>query len=166
VADPWPLDVLTPDYLISGVVDAPGQKWGWTYFSPVAQSPAAALELAVTGVSSVGRRPAPALAGTRASFNYGTAMLALIPRGPAADAVWDKWAGGVGAPVGAEVLLGPYAVTGGVYTTDGTMSPLLNDRVAVRDATFTRIDGEGDSAPITAPRAMLATIAVQLAVVA
>src|SRR4051812_12414417 len=125
--DPWPLDVLTPDYLVSGEVDKAGQKWGWTYFSIVAQSPAAALTMTVTAVRSVGTRPAPSsLVGTQASFNFGTQMLALIPRGPAADAVWDEWAAAVGAPVAAEVFLGPFVVTGGVYTPDGTMSVLLN----------------------------------------
>jgi hypothetical protein len=165
VADPWPLDVLTRDYLISGVVDGDGQRWGWTYFSPVAESPAAALDLVVGGVRSTGRRPPPHLAGTRASFNFGTELLALIPRGGAADAAWEQWAGKVGAPVAAEVFVGPYAVTGGVYSADRTMSVLLNDRFAVRDAVFTRIDGEGDAPPIDAPRAMVATIGVQMAVV-
>lgn len=165
-ADPWPLDVLTPDYLVSGVVDAAGQKWGWTYFSPVAPAPAQQLELVVSGVRSTGARPAPDLAGTRASFNYGTELLALIPRGPAADAAWDEWAAAVGTPVSAEVFLGPYAVTGGVYSVDGTMSVLLTDRFAVRDAVFTRIDGAGGGGPLEAPRAMVATRAVQMAVMA
>jgi hypothetical protein len=166
VKPPWTLDVLTPDYLVSGQVDEPGQKWGCTYFSPVAQSPAQQLELAVMGVRSTGVRPAPQLAGTHASFNYGTQMLALIPRDEAAAAAWDEWAAAVGAPVPAEVFLGPYVLTGSVYTPDGTMSVLLNDRFAIRAATITRIDGAGNATPIEAPRAMVASIAVQMAVVA
>jgi hypothetical protein len=46
------------------------------------------------------------------------------------------------------------------------MSAIRNDRIAVRDATFTRIDGTGDGAPIQAARAVVATAFVQAAVVA
>ncbi len=46
------------------------------------------------------------------------------------------------------------------------MSAILNDRIAVRDATFTRIDGAGDGAPIQAARAVVATGFIQTAAVA
>jgi hypothetical protein len=99
-----------------------------------------------------------------ASFAYGTAVIALISAGDATDAVWEKRAGGIGTPVAAEMFAGPYAITGSFLSADGTMSVLVNDRVGVRDATFTRIDGAGDGQPITAQRALVATGLVQAAV--
>jgi hypothetical protein len=164
--EPWPLDVLTPDYLVSGEVDKRGQKWGWTYFAQVPESTPDPLTLVVNAVRSVGARPEPpGLVGTRASFNYGTQMLAIIPRGPAADAAFDEWSTKFGPPISAEIFLGPFVVIGKVYTPDGTMSVVLNSRLAVADAQFTRVDGLGDAAPFSAPRALLASIAVQMAVV-
>ncbi len=96
----------------------------------------------------------------------GLRLLLVIPRGAAADEAWDEWAAAFGQPVAAEVLVGPYAMTGAVLSTDGTMSPILNNRLAMRDATITRIDGVGDGAPIRAPRAVVTTAFVQLAAVA
>jgi len=125
-----------------------------------------ALEVAVSSARATGSRADPPLAGTLASFAYGTAFIALIPRGAAADEAWDEWAAAFGQPVAAEVLVGPYAMTGAVLSTDGTMSPILNNRLAMRDATITRIDGVGDGAPIRAPRAVVTTAFVQLAAVA
>jgi hypothetical protein len=163
--EPWPLDVLTPDYLVSGEVSKQGQKWGWTYFAQVPETPVDPLTLTVSAVRSVGKRPAPpGLVGTRASFNYGTQMLAVIPRGPAADAAFDEWATKFGPPVAAEIFLGPFVVIGNVYTPDGTLSVLLNSRLAVAEAQFTRVDGLGDATPFTAPRALLSSTPVQLAV--
>jgi hypothetical protein len=163
-AGPLPLDVLTLEYLISGQVEPDKQKWAWTYFSPLEKQAAQALELTVTAARSTGAHPAPAFAGSSASFTYSSAMVALIPRGPAADALWDQWAaGGMGQAVAGELIVGPYAVTGTFLTADGTMSTILNDRVAARDATITRIDGAGDAAPIAALRAMVATNLLQSA---
>jgi hypothetical protein len=164
--EPWPLDVLTPEYLISGEIEAAAQKWGWSYFSPLEKRPARQLELRVTEARSTGARPAPPLAGTYASFAYGTAFVALISRGGATDAVWEEWAAAIGSPVPAEVFVGPYAITGSFLSADGTLSVLLNDRIPVRDATIVRIDGAGDGAPIQAARAVVATAFVQTAVVA
>jgi hypothetical protein len=164
-AGPLPLDVLTLDYLISGEVQPDHQKWAWTYFSPLEKEPARALELTVTAVRSTGARPAPALAGTSASFAYSTALVAVIPRGPAADALWDEWAaGGMEQSVAGELLVGPYAVTGTFLSADGTMSAVLNDRVAARDVVITRIDGAGDGSSIQAPRAVAATNLMQAAI--
>src|SRR3954467_7495744 len=166
-AAPLPLDVLTLDYLISGEVQPDHQKWAWTYFSPHEKQPAQALELTVTAARSTGARPAPALAGTSASFAYSTALVAVISRGEAADALWDEWAaGGMGAPLTGELLVGPYAVSGTFLTVDGTMDVVINDRVAVRDAVFTRVDGTGDGAQIQAGRAVVATNVMHAAVVA
>jgi hypothetical protein len=164
---PLPLDVLTSEYLISGQVEPEKQKWAWTYFSPHEKQPAQALQVTVTAVRSTGARPAPALAGTSASFAYATAMIAVIPRGDPADALWEEWAaGGMTGTVSGELLVGPYAVTGTFLTADGTFSAVLNDRVAARDATFTRIDGTGDGTPIQAPRAVVATNFMQAAIAA
>src|SRR4051794_38220925 len=164
-AAPLPLDVLTLDYLISGEVQPQHQKWAWTYFSPHEKQPAQALELTVTAARSTGARPAPALAGTSASFAYSTALVAVISRGEAADALWDEWAaGGMAQSVVGELLVGPYAVNGTFLSADGTMSAVLNDRVAARDAVITRIDGAGDGSTIQAPRAVVATNLMQAAI--
>lgn len=163
---PWPLDVVTLEYLVSGQVEAAAQKWGWSYFSPIEKRPAQALALTVAEARPTGALPAPPLAGTSASFAYATALVALIPRGEETDKVWDEWAGSVGQPVPATVLVGPYALTGNVLSPDNTLSVLLNDRFAVRDATITRIDGAGDAAPIDAPRAVVSTAFVHTGVVA
>jgi hypothetical protein len=163
-AGPLPLDVLTLEYLISGQVEPDKQKWAWTYFPPLEKQAAQALELTVTAARATGAHPSPALPGSTASFTYSSAMVALIPRGQAADALWDEWApGGMGGSVAGELIVGPYAVTGTFLTADGTMSAVLNDRVAARDAVITRIDGAGDAAPIDAPRAMVATNLMQAA---
>jgi hypothetical protein len=166
-AAPLPLDVLTTEYLISGQVEPDNQKWVWAYFSPHEKEPAVALELKVTAARSTGARPAPELIGTSASFAFSTAMIAVIRRGEPADALWEEWAaGGMGQTVSGELLVGPYAVTGTFLTADGTMSAVMNDRVAARDVTFTRIDGAGSSTPIAAPRAVVATNLMQAAITA
>jgi hypothetical protein len=164
--DPWPLDVLTTEYLISGQVEAGAQKWGWTYFSPIEKRALQPLEVTVSAARPTGLRIAPALAGRSASFRYEAAMIAVISRGEATDRVWEEWAAAIGSPVAAELFVGPYSVTGTFLSSDGTMSVTLNDRIPVRDATFTRIDGAGDGAPIDAPRAIVATGLMQTAVVA
>jgi hypothetical protein len=163
---PLPLSVLTPDYLISGVVEDDAQKWAWTYFSVTEKNPPRALEITVSDARPTGGRAAPPLAGCTASFAFGTAIIALISTGAPTDALWDKWAALIGTPVAAELFAGPYAVTGQFLSADGTMSAILNDRIAVRDASFTRIDGAGDGVPIQAARAVVATGFVQTAVVA
>jgi hypothetical protein len=164
--EPWPLDVLTTEHLISGQVEPAGQKWGWTYFSPIEKRALHPLEITVTAARPTGSRGALPLAGRTASFAYRAAMIALISRGEATDKVWDEWAAAIGSPVAAELFLGPYAVTGTFMSSDGTMSVVLNDRIPVRDATFTRVDGAGDGTPILAPRAVVATALMQTAVVA
>src|SRR4051794_9692127 len=141
---PLPLDVLTLEYLITGQVEAGDQRWAWTYFSPHEKQPAVPLQLTVSGARSTGSRPAPPLAGSSASFAYSTAMVAVIPRGEPADALWEEWAaGGMSSSVAGQLLVGPYAVSGTFLTADGTMSAVLNDRVAARDAVITRVDGAG-----------------------
>ena len=163
---PLPLSVLTPDYLISGVVEDDAQKWAWSFFSPIQKDAPQPLQLSVTEARATGNRAAPPLAGCTASFAYGTAMIAIISTGAPTDALWDEWSAAVGTPVAAELFAGPYAITGQFLSADGTMSAIRNDRIAVRDATFTRIDGTGDGAPIQAARAVVATAFVQTAVVA
>jgi hypothetical protein len=164
---PLPLDVLTTEYLISGQVEPDNQEWTWAYFSPHEKEPTVALELSVTATRSTGARPAPALTGTSASFAYSTALIAVIARGVPADALWDEWAaGGMGPPLAGELLVGPYSVSGTFLTVDGTMAAVLNDRIAVRDATFTRVDGAGDGSPIAASRAVVATNQLHAAAVA
>jgi hypothetical protein len=157
-AGPLALDVLTLEYLISGQVEPDDQRWAWTYFSPHEKQPAAALQLTVSAARATGTRAAPPLAGSSASFAYSTAMVAVIPRGDPADALWEEWAaGGMSGTVAGELLIGPYSVRGTFLTADGTMSAVLNDRVAARDAVITRVDGAGDGSPIQAPRAVVAT---------
>jgi hypothetical protein len=163
---PMPLEVLTSEYLISGTVEPDNQEWVWTYFSPLGIEGTTALELTVTAVRSTGARAAPALTGLSASFAFDTALIAVIPRGEPADSVWEDKATAEPQPVPAELFLGPYAVTGTFLTADGTMSAVLNDRIPVRDAVFTRIDGAGDAVPIQAPRAIVATGLLHAAAVA
>jgi hypothetical protein len=160
---PWPVDVLTLEYLISGQVSPDAQKWGWSYFQLLEKGPARTFDVDVTAVKPTGARSAPALAGRRASFARGTAWVGLISRGEAADAVWEEWNGKwAGTP--ADVLLGPYALSGTVVSTDGAVpTAMLNDCFAVRDATITRVDGAGDGAAITAPRAVFMSAFVHTA---
>src|SRR3954468_4969375 len=166
-AAPLPLDVLTSEYLISGRVEPDNQKWVWAYFSPHEKRPAVALELTVTAARATGARPAPALVGASASFADAPSLGAGSARGDPTDALWEEWAaGGMGQPLAGELLVGPYAVSGTFLTVDGTMDVVINDRVAVRDAVFTRVDGTGDGAQIQAGRAVLATNVMHAAVVA
>jgi hypothetical protein len=166
VAGPLPLDVLTPDYLISGRVEPAAQEWVWSYFSTVAKRPARALEMTVTGAQSTGGRPAPALNGSTAAFAYGTAMIAVIPRDPAGDALWDEWATVYDEPVAGELLVGPYAVSGSFLAGSDGMSAVINDRLAARNVTFTRVDGAGAWGPVQASRAVIATGLLQFAAAA
>jgi hypothetical protein len=163
--EPWPVDVLTLDYLFTGEVDAAAQKWGWTYLQIAApEQPAAGLDVQVSAVASTGTAPAPeALVGRRVSFGRGTALVALISRGPATDAVWEQWNHGFRA-VAAEVLVGPYKLAGTMITPDGTVNaPMINVGFAVQDATITRIDGAGDGAPIQLGRGVVSTSFVHAA---
>ncbi len=156
-SEPWPVDLLTTEYVISGDIAAPAREWAWAYFQPVEKGPARTLDVEVSAAAATGARQAPPLAGTLASFGFGTALVAVIPRGPATLAIWEEWNGKAGG-VPAEVLVGPYALVGSVATPDGTLgSAMLNSVLAVRDATVTRIDGAGAAAPIAAPRAIVAT---------
>jgi hypothetical protein len=166
VAGPLPLDVLTPEYLISGQVETAAQEWVWSYFSTVAKRPARALEMTVTGAQSTGGRPAPTLNGSTAAFAYGTALIAVIPRDPAGDALWDEWATVNDQTAAGELLVGPYAVSGSFLTGSDAMSAVINDRLAARDVTFTRIDGSGAWGPVQASRAVIATGLLQFATVA
>jgi hypothetical protein len=65
MASPWPVDVLTPEYLISGDVAPGDQKWAWSYFNPYEKRPADALTVAVTAARSTGALPSPALIADR-----------------------------------------------------------------------------------------------------
>jgi hypothetical protein len=164
-AGPVPLDVLTPDYLISGQVEPASHEWLWGYFATMEKNPPEPLQLTVTAAASTGARPAPALLGTTASFAYATALIALIPRGEAADALFEEWSTTWDQPLAAEMFVGPYAISGS-FLTGGSMAVVIGDRVAARDVTFTRIDGAGAWGPVQAPRAVVATALLQTAAVA
>ena len=163
---PWPIDVVTLDYVFSGSVELADQKWGWNYFQVYGQRPAQTLDLRVAECRSTAGLPAPGWVGTKASFTFHGGLVAVIPRGDAAVAVWEEW-NGTSTGVPAVVLVGPYAVSGTVLSPDSTMGPpLLNHAFPVRDATITRCDGRGDPTPIAAPRAIVGTAFVQAAAVA
>ncbi len=68
---PLPLSVLTPDYLVSGVVEDAAQKWTWSFFSPLQKDSPQPLIVKVTEARSTGNRAAPPLTGCTASFAYG-----------------------------------------------------------------------------------------------
>jgi hypothetical protein len=157
----WPVDVLTTDYLISGEVEVPAQKWGWIYFCTTEQRIAQSLDLRVTANRSTAGLPTLGWDGARASFGFRSGLVAIIPRGPAAAAVWDQWNASLpGAP--AVMLVGGYAITATVLTADGAPgTALLNHSFAARDASITRVDGRGDGTPITAERAIITTQFVQ-----
>ena len=158
--EPFSLDVLTADYLVSGQVDAGAQKWAWTYFSMTEKEVPGTLEVAVSETRSTGSLAAPNLAGKTAGFSYATGLIGLIARDEAATKVWDQWAN-LGAPAAAEVTIGPYAITGTLLSPAGGLNFLINDRFAMQDATVTRVDGA--SGPIDAPRAVFSTRFVQTA---
>lgn len=157
----WPIEVLTADYLISGEVEARAQKWGWTYFCTTEHRVPDSLDLRVTGVTPTSGLPPLPWVGAQASLGFRTGLVALIPRGPAAIAVWDQWNAQVpGTP--AVMRVGPYAVTATVLTADAKPGTgLINHAFAVRDASITRADGRGDGSAITADRAIVTTQFVQ-----
>jgi hypothetical protein len=164
-AEPWPVDVLTLDYLFTGEVDGAAQKWGWTYLQIAApESPAAGLDVQVSAAVATGASAPPAdLVGRRVSFGRGTALVALISRGPATDAAWEKWNHGF-QEVAAEVLVGPYKLVGTMITPDGTVNaPMINIGFAVQDATITRVDGAGSAAPIAIGRGVISNAFVHAA---
>ena len=160
---PWPVDVLTLEYLVSGEVDEPGQKWGWDYFQVIGDNPARPFELVVSNVSPTGSYPTPALVGRRAYFTLESSLVALIPRAGAADVVWDKW-NTLDKGVASLLLVGPY--TGTVLSPDSQLQTMLLGRaLALRDVTITRVAGAGAGAtPIQAPRATVLTRALHSAV--
>lgn len=153
----WPVDVLTADHLVSGEVEPPAQKWGWTYFALTQPRLTTSFDIRVTATASTSGLPAPAWTGAVASFAFHTGLIAIIPRGPAAVAVWEEWnAQFPSSP--AVVLVGPYAVTGTVITADGWPGTgLINHAIAVREAAITRVDGKGDGTAIPAERAIIST---------
>lgn len=158
--------MLTLDHLISGEVDVPAQKWGWSYFQIIEQRPAQTLDVTVASSRSTSGLPTLAWTGARASFAFNSGLIAVIARGPAAVAVWEEWNGKT-AGIAAVVLVGPYAVSGTIVTPDGTLGPaLLNHAFPVRDATISRADGKGDMAPIEAERAIVGTSFAQAGAVA
>jgi len=153
---PWPVDVLTLEYLVSGEVDEAGQKWGWNYFQVFGETPGRPFEVVVSAARPTGSLASPALAGRRAYFTLASSLVAVIPRGEAADAVWDEWNKSTDG-VASLLLVGPYAVTGTVLSPNSELQPVMLGRaIAMRDATFTRVDG-GDPAPIQAARATVST---------
>jgi hypothetical protein len=159
--EPWAVDVLTLDYLVSGQVAPEAQKWAWTYFSMTEKNAPSALEVTVSETRSTGGLTAPDLARKTAGFSYQTGLVGLIARNEAAEQAWDKWAV-LGDAVAAEVTLGPYAISGLLLSPSGGLSFLINDRFAMRDATVTRIDS-GSGGPIEAPKAVFSTRFVQTA---
>jgi hypothetical protein len=158
--EPWALDVLTLDYLVSGQVGPDAQKWAWTFFSVIEKEAPSALEVTVSEARSTGALPAPDLAGKTVGFSYATGLIGLFPRDEAGEKLWDQWAG-IGEAAPAEVTIGPYAISGSLLSPSGGLDFLINDRFAMRDATVTRSDGAG--APIDAPRAVFSTRFVQTA---
>lgn len=165
-AGPLLLDVLTPDYLISGQVEPAAQEWVWSYFSTVSKRPPRGLELTVTAAASTSGRPEPTLLGARTSFAYGTALIAVIPRSESAAALFEEWSTVQDHPVAAELLVGPYAASGSFLSDAGAIPTVINDRVAARDVTFTRLDGASGWGPLQAPLAVVATGLLQVAAVA
>jgi hypothetical protein len=162
-SEPWPVDVLTLEYLVSGTVEETNQKWDWSYFQTYGVDPAVPFDLRVSSVRSTGAYPKPALEGTLAFFVLNSSLVAVIPRGPAADRVWDQWNK---TPTGvvSEVLAGPYSVTGTVLSVDSRLTTVILGRaLALRDAAITRVDGAGDATPIQAPRLTLFTHAIHSA---
>jgi hypothetical protein len=151
--EPWQVDVVTLEYVFSGTVDAAGQKWGWDYFQAAGgRGPARTFDLHVADARPTGTHPAPAVTGQVVSFSQRTAMVALVPRDAPAIAVWEKW--NVMAPVAVELLLGPYALSGLVLSPDASpTTPILAASFGMRDVTLRRIDGAGDGAPLSLPRA-------------
>ena len=156
-ADPWPVDVLTLEYLVSGEVDEAGQKWGWVYLQALAPtSPARPLEVVVASARPTGSAGAPELTGLRACFAACSSLVALIPRGEATAAAWDGW--NHGDAVAARLLVGPYLLTGTVVAPGRDLADVLLGRaLAVRELTIERVDGLGDGAPVRAPRATVLT---------
>jgi hypothetical protein len=153
---PWPVDVLTLEYLLSGEVDEPGQKWGWNYFQVFGETPGRPFELVVSTANPTGRLASPALEGRRAYFALGSGLVAFIPRGEAADAVWDEWNSATDG-VASLLLVGPYSVAGTVLAPGSQLqAAMLGRAIALRDVTITRVDG-GDATPIQAPRATVLT---------
>lgn len=147
--------MITTEYVISGRVEGGGLKWGWTYFEyAVTSGPARPFEFVATAARSTGALPAPAVVGRQAAVTRGSALVALAPRGDTAIGLWEQW--NTMAPVAAEVLIGPYLLTGSVLSPDGSAtSPILGASFPVRDATLRRIDGYGDGAPIELARATI-----------
>jgi hypothetical protein len=161
---PWPVDVLTLEYLVSGEVDEAAQKWGWNYFQVLGEDPPVPFEVVVSAVRPTGRCAKPALEGRRALFGLESGAVAFIPRGDAADAVWDAWNKGTDG-VASLFLIGPYSVAGTVLAQGTQLSAVaLGRAVAFRDATFTRVDGAGDGMQIAAPRATVLTRSAHAAV--
>ena len=163
-AEPWPLDVLTLEYLFSGQVDPPAQKAAELYLPASGSHPVRQLDLTLSNVRATGARPGPGVAGSVASFVYGGALVALIPRGEATAAAWDEYCAALGQPVAARVLVGPYAIDGRWRSPDGTLQVITGDRLAVTEATITRVDGAGEGMRIDAPRATVSTQFVETAI--
>lgn len=164
-AEEWPIEVLTLDFLVTGRVGAAAQKWGWTYFATTAQRAAQELRVEVDAIQPTGKLAAPAWAGRTASFAYSNGLVAFIAREPATVAIWQKWAAGIGQPVQAQFIAGPYVVSATILAPDGTLQVMLSDRIAIYDATITRIDDSGGT-PIDVPFGMLSTRCLQAGITA
>src|SRR3954471_15133376 len=87
----WSVDALTTDYLLSGEVEQPEQKWGWTYFCVTEPRRAEALRMRITGVHPTSGQAPLAWVGAHAAFGYRTSLVALLPRNDSANAMWDQW---------------------------------------------------------------------------
>lgn len=150
---PLPVEVFTAQYAIAGELTAGSAKWAWTYLQTAAgEDPASALSITAPVVRPTGGLPAPPPAQT-AHASLATGLIAVAPRGGAADALWDEWAT-FDQRVAARILAGPYLITGDVLTPGGDIAGVMLGRaIAVRDATLTRVDGTGDATPVALPRA-------------
>lgn len=149
---PLAVEAFTPEYAIAGDLTPASTKWAWTYLQTTgAQDPANALSVAAPAVRPTGALPAPAPAQT-AHLSIATGLIALAPRGGAADELWEEWAK-LDKPVPARILAGPYLIAGNVLTPGGDVAAVMLGRaITVRDATLARVDGAGDATPVALPR--------------
>ena len=162
--EPWSVEVVTLASSIVGTVDVAADKWANHIFSVQAAGSASPLTVLIADIRGTGAIVPPDLRGRQASFRFGTALVAVAARNDAAVAAWDRWNESM-TPLPGFALVGPYSVTGWFGSTDGTISSTLIAPVfAVRDATLTRIDGQGSGFSTTMPRAMVSTSLAQIIV--
>ncbi|MCU1393763.1 MAG: hypothetical protein JWM34_2191 [Ilumatobacteraceae bacterium] len=155
--EPWSVELVTLAYSFVGTVDAAADKWANQSFTLQAGSSASPLTVVIDSIQPTSTTLPPDLRGRPASFRFGTGLIALAARNDAAIAVWERWNGSM-TPLAGFALIGPYSLTGWFSSPDGTIgSTLMAPMFAVRDATLTRIDGEGPGFTTTMPRAVVST---------